>query len=303
LAEDRINSNRFKERTMRTISRAEVASRLADGVDLDSPALRRELEAQLDQSALERLERLDRDRDRLLTGRELRRVFREIDRLDRDGSAGTFRGAGPAMVLYGALLAGRPEGAAGQGDAVARAARERAREMGSDYGRDGTPTSPHPKLTGNRQPGESRLAWLAGHWKCNQFVGDALAAAGMAMPTHRMPGGGHHYAAAERLPRCHQHFRKLYAFEDLRPGDVIVVDHPSRGAATAHTEIVVEVGTEPRRLRTVGAHRDGAYERNWSHLLEDATLDSSRGCWEREDDRIYLLRPLRTLRKASSSRP
>jgi len=187
----------------------------------------------------------------------------------------------------------------GDGDfgwSIALAALSRAEHLSADYAVDGAPTSPHPALSHNRRPDETRLEWLRGRNKCNQFVGDALAEAGWAMPTYRMPAGGQHYVTAEALPQQRRYFDRIAAAEQLRPGDVIVVDYPGRGANTAHAEIVT--GHDPRRgtLQAAGAHADGAYQRDWSDLFDGTTYDPRNQCWRRYDgSRIYLLRARRPL--------
>ncbi|MBK8480596.1 MAG: hypothetical protein IPL40_05415 [Proteobacteria bacterium] len=176
------------------------------------------------------------------------------------------------------------------------AALARAEQLGADYAVAGAPTSPHPALSHNRRPDQTRLEWLRGLNKCNQFVGDALAEAGWAMPTYRMPGGGQHYVNAEALPQQRRYFARITAVEQLRAGDVVVVDYPGRGANTAHAEIITE--HDPRRgtLQAAGAHAAGAYPREWSDLLDGATYDSRNQCWKRYDGaRIYLLRARRLL--------
>lgn len=182
------------------------------------------------------------------------------------------------------------------GWSIAMAALSRAEHLGADYAVDGAPTSPHAALSHNRRPDETRLEWLRGRYKCNQFVGDALAEAGWAMPTYRMPGGGQHYVNAEALPQHRGHFGRITDSTQLRPGDVVVVDYPGRGANSAHAEVVTDV--DPRRgiLHTVGAHADGAYPRDWSELLDGATYDPRTQSWKRYDgSRIYLLRAKRPL--------
>ena len=177
---------------------------------------------------------------------------------------------------------------------VALAALDRMNHFGSNYRYAGTPTSPHPELSGNLVPGKSRLRWLANRYKCNQFVGDALTDAGMEMPTFRMKDGSKHYMNAERLPAQTRHFSRIDHPAQLRKGDLLVVDYPKRGSNTAHVEIVTAV--HDGQLVTVGAHRDGTYETDQSGLFQGATYDPDTHCWKKGSDQIYLLRPRRPTR-------
>lgn len=182
----------------------------------------------------------------------------------------------------------------GLGTAIA--ALSRAQHMGADYAFEGAPTSPHPRLSNNREPGVTRLTWLQGRNKCNQFVGDALTEAGVAMPTYRMRDGSLHYMNAEALPAQQSYFARLTSAAQLSPGDVVVVDYPEPGLGGAHAEIVSGYSAGQGKLFTTGAHASGAYERDWSDLLDGSTFDVERGCWQRPDgSSIYLLRPIRRL--------
>lgn len=272
-----------------TITRADFLGRFAPGVELDSP----ELGAELARAGLSRgtLDTLDRDGDGKIAGAELSRAFRHLDSFDRNGSARSFVASGTAEVLYRALEAGRGDRTDGLG--VAISALSRAQHMSADYSYAGAPTSPHAGLSHNEEPGVSRLEWLRDRHKCNQFVGDALTEAGMLMPTFRMGDGSEHYMNAEALPRQHSHFARIGSTEQVRLGDVVVIDYSGRGSGGAHAEIVTGRNHEEGTLFMTGAHPNGARELDRSSLLDGAAYRADAQCWERPDGtKIYVLRPL-----------
>jgi hypothetical protein len=95
--------------------------------------------------------------------------------------------------------------------------------------------------------------------KCNIFAGDVLHAAGYAAPTYTLPGGGHHYKEAERWPRETALFDKITARDQVRPGDLLVVDYHGRtGPGGAHVEVVTRV--EEGAITTMGARAGGVAE-------------------------------------------
>lgn len=279
-----------------TISRRTFVDSCTYGIDLDNDALNRTADRL--GVGRQRLARHDRDGDGTLRGRELQRAFRLVDSLDRDGSGQTFKQAGAAGALHEAMLGARRPGPY-HGMAIAKVAISIAAGRGGEYARDAAPTSENGALSGNVRPGRTRLTWLAGRYKCNQFVGDALWRAGVRMPSYKLPGGGEHYVNAEALPHQRAYFDRLARVADLRVGDVIVIDFPGRGQDGAHTEIVTHRDTST--VRATGAHADGAYEtevspllgESWSSALSRARRDGEAGCWRLGAHTIYLLRPRR----------
>ena len=108
----------------------------------------------------------------------------------------------------------------------------------------------------------------------------------------KMKDGSEHYVNAERLPNYRKHFDRIDDAQDIKAGDVVVVDYPGRGESTAHTEVVTSSDPDNNVLKTTGAHGDGAYEKDWSDLLDGATKKD--GYWERPGgDKIYILRPIK----------
>lgn len=272
----------------RRIDRDTFHAELSSGVALDHPTLAASPGATA-------LRRLDTNGDGHLTGRELSGAFNWVDRYDADGSGHTFREQGPAAQAFAALRAARltPEAL---GEAVARAASERVRTHGADYALMAAPTSPHPGLSGNRAPEQTRLTWLVGYYKCNQFVGDVLTQAGLAFPTHRMPDGSQHYVAAEQVLRHPEHFTRLSSLAQARPGDVLVRDYARRGEEGAHLEVLTRVHPDGRGFTSAGAHELGASESDaYGRLLAQASFDAGRGCWVVDGDCYFLLRPKKTL--------
>lgn len=170
-----------------------------------------------------------------------------------------------------------------------------AHTHGSDYATENAPRSPHPELSSNRIPGHTRLFWLKNRSKCNQFVGDALTLAGIEMPLYTMPDGSKHYVNAEALPRFTDYFRRVHSAEEIRPGDLLVLDGSSRtGENGAHVEIICSVRHRAREINSVGAHTNGAYEQTFINLLHGAApVRDSRGVFFRADGMdVYILRPI-----------
>lgn len=277
---------------MTSIARQEFLDHFAGGVSL----------TQINPRSLE-LNRHDSDGDGELQGSELAHLFRHMDRFDRDGSPHTLELSGRAGEIFSALSRGR-RAPPDTGAAIRAAARWRLQTMAPDYAVDSAPTSPHPGLSHNRQPGITRLSWLRGQWKCNQFVGDVLAQARVAMPVHQMRGGGVHYMQAEALPHQRRHFTRLERLDQLKAGDLVVIDWAAHGAGTAHTEIFSEVELQRGGIRSIGAHAAGVTEEqgwrpigDWYDALRRATADEHSRRWELDQYTIYLLRPIRALRE------
>lgn len=112
------------------------------------------------------------------------------------------------------------------------------------------------------------------------------------MPTFTMADGTEHYMNAENLPFQFDYFDRVISTDEIKKGDVIVVDYPGSGDSTAHTEIVS--GTNP--LRTTGAHYSCAYQRDWSTLLDGTSPNAAERCWEKPDgNKIYVLRPTKKI--------
>lgn len=276
---------------MTSIAKHEFLDHFAGGVSL----------AQINHRSLE-LTRHDSDGDGELRGNELADLFRHMDRYDRDGSSRSLELSGRAGEIFRALQRGRRD-PPDTGAAISASARTRMQTMAPDYAVDSAPTSPHPRLSHNRQPGITRLGWLRGQWKCNQFVGDVLTQARVAMPVHQMRGGGVHYMQAEALPHQQRHFRRLERIDQLKAGDLVVIDWAARGAGTAHTEIFSEVKLQRGGIRSIGAHAEGVTEEqgwrpigDWHDALQQATPEEHSHRWTLDQYTIYLLRPIRALR-------
>jgi len=286
---------------MSTITRQQFMTDFKNGIDLKQPDLAQKIGA----DALQKLTALDKNGDGVIKGdAAIANAWKVVDGFDRNGSsnsvAGNSRGADIARNLSAA-----PQGntAAADGvsqsnvpksysDAVAKAATDRAAADKEGYAYANAPTSPYKNLSGNKTPGTSRPSWLKNNNKCNQFVGDALTQAGMKMPTFKMQDGTEHYVNAERLPNYKQHFDRITDPSQIRAGDVFVVDYPSVGESTAHTEVVTGYDHATGDFKTTGAHGDGAYEMTRPNWLSQYTYDATNKRWEDSSgNHLYILRP------------
>lgn len=273
---------------MSNITKSQFNQALSRGVDLSSESLKAGLEGT--SVSVAQLQAMDQNRDGKLSGVELSSAFRLVDGFDRNGSAYSFQNQGEAGQVYGALLAGKASGPY-YGALIQKAALARVQSDGPGYAYDSAPTSPYANLSGNKVPGQSRPSWLKNNNKCNQFVGDALTQAGVKMPTFQMADGTEHYVNAERLPNYRQHFDRITDPSQIKPGDVFVVDYPGSGLSTAHTEVITGYDATTGKLTSAGAHSDGAYEMDKSHLLAGAKLNTAGGYWESGGNQFYVLRP------------
>lgn len=106
--------------------------------------------------------------------------------------------------------------------------------------------------------------------KCNVFVGDVLWSAGFHVPTYEIDGAcgvvGHHYKEAERWPKETACFDRITSLDDVRPGDVMIVDYKDRhgSGGGAHAEIITRAQHDDTGLhlasmgaRTLGLREDG----------------------------------------------
>lgn len=273
---------------MSNVTRGQFNQTLKHGVDLGSEQLKSKLENT--GVSVDQLKALDTNGDGALKGAELGKAFKLVDDFDRNGSGSSFKNEGTAGEVYAALQAGKLAGPY-FGASIKNAALERVASDGPNYAYDKAPTSPYKNLSGNKTPGVTQPSWLKNNNKCNQFVGDALTQAGMKMPTFRMENGTEHYVNAERLPNYKNHFDRITDPNDIRPGDVFVNDYPATGESTAHTEVITSYDPSSGKLMTAGAHGDGAYEQDSSHLLNGATLNKEGGYWESGGNKFYVLRP------------
>jgi hypothetical protein len=113
----------------------------------------------------------------------------------------------------------------------------------------------------------------------------------MKMPTYRMENGTEHYMNAERLPAQTKFFDRITDPQQIRPGDVFVLDYPATGESTAHTEVITGYDKETGQMKTTGAHGNGAYEVDRGDWLKNFTYDPARKCWTNGSDNLYILRP------------
>ncbi|MBM4279947.1 MAG: hypothetical protein FJ137_04085 [Deltaproteobacteria bacterium] len=286
---------------MSTITRQQFLQTFQNGIDLNGSNA-----ASLDPTALSRLKALDTNGDGIIRGSSsLQQAWRILDGFDRNGDAASVSSAGRAGNMVQSLKPAGPRESAPAGgvtpqsnvsvstsERIAKGAADRVAADGPNYAWDKAPTSPYRNLTSNRVPGESRPSWLKNNNKCNQFVGDALTAAGVKMPTFKMQDGSEHYMNAEKLPAQSKFFDRITDPQQIRPGDVFVLDYPGQGESTAHTEVITGFDKATGNMKTTGAHSDGAYEMDRGAWLKSFTYDTARKCWTNSSGQdLYILRP------------
>lgn len=130
-----------------------------------------------------------------------------------------------------------------------------------------------------------------GDWKCNVFIGDVLSQTGFE-PALSDKG---RYSQAESLPRKGV-FTPVTDLRDLQPGDVLVLDYPGSGGATAHVEIVTDVERDAQgrltRVTSIGGRGEGVVENDAKGALLVAGQDSPKGKgFKSGEDTLYVIRP------------
>ncbi|MFL5318117.1 MAG: hypothetical protein ACJ790_00575 [Myxococcaceae bacterium] len=270
---------------MSTVDRKSFNATFSGGIDTKNASLQQKL-AEAGVSAAD-VARADLNGDGVISGAaELNAAFRLADSFDKNGSSESFNKAGKSGQVYDAFVAGALPPKGKFADAIVKAAADRAARFGEGYAKENVPVSPNPRLEGNKKPDATKLGWLKGFWKCNQFVGDTLTQAGVKTPTYTMASGGLHYMEAEKWPKQTQLFDRITDPAKLQIGDLVVRDYPGSGDATAHIEIVT--GLNP--MKTTGAHEDGAYE-SQSDWLAGGTYNPAEKAFEVDGNMVYLLRP------------
>lgn len=276
---------------MTSIDRNTFARSLQNGINLNDPGVKQKLEA-AGVNVAELKAKGDIDNDGWIKGSaELAKAFTHTDDFDRNGSSKSFENSGKAGQVFQALVAAAggkiPQGEGKFASKILSAAADRAATQGQSYGYDNVPTSPLKGLSGNKSPGVSKPSWLKDNWKCNQFVGDSLTQAGVKAPTWQMADGTLHYASAEKWPSFTNLFERITDPSQMKPGDIVVRDYPSTGDATAHVEIVTSV--EP--FKSIGAHRDAAYESEGPNWAEGGTYNPAKRNFQVGGNEVYILRP------------
>ncbi|MGV3622228.1 MAG: hypothetical protein ACO1OB_15500 [Archangium sp.] len=276
---------------MPSIDRSTFGRALQNGVNLNDPGVKAKLEAAgVDIGKLKSAGDIDGD-GWIKNTAELDKVFKHVDDFDRNGSSRSFDNSGKAGQTFQALVAAAggtiPSREGKFASQILDAAADRANKQGVNYGYDNAPTSPLRGLSGNKNPGVSQPSWLKNNWKCNQFVGDSLTQAGVKAPTWQMADGTVHYASAEKWPSFTNLFDRITDPSQMKPGDIVVRDYPGSGDATAHIEIVTSV--EP--FKSIGAHRDAAYEQAGENWTAGGTYNAARRNFEVGGNEVYILRP------------
>lgn len=277
---------------MPSIDRNSFNRALSNGINLNDPGVKQKLEA-AGVNVAELKAKGDIDNDGWIKGSaELAKAFTHTDGFDRNGSSQSFDNSGKAGQVFSALVAASggvmPPTTGGKfASKILDAAADRAAKQGVNYGYDNAPTSPLKNLSGNRNPGVTQPSWLKDNWKCNQFVGDSLTQAGVKAPTWAMQDGSVHYASAEKWPSFTNLFDRITDPSQMKPGDIVVRDYPGSGDATAHIEIVTSV--EP--FKSIGAHRDAAYEQESENWVAGGTYNPAKRNFEVNGNEVYILRP------------
>ncbi len=152
--------------------------------------------------------------------------------------------------------------------------------------------SVNPEITGDYKD----------HPKCNLFAGDVLHAAGFQVPTYDMKGGGKHYKQAEQWPKETAFFDKVTSLDDVRPGDILIIDYrnlPGSGGG-AHVEVITgkEGEGDDMHVTTAGARHDGLVEdEKKGNFLVNARREGDHffidGKGRLGPKDIYVLRPKR----------
>jgi len=294
------------------ITRSQFLDTFSSGIDLESKRLRSQ--ARRAGVPMRELRALDADGDRVLdTQGELGGAWELLDELDAldEGvdlaghSEDGFTDVGRDNAVYH-----------GMADAIVDPGERRvavARSMLSDprlaRGFEGQATGgednrmlSHNRMHRGRRREDGLIATpFVEAYRCNLFVGDVLHRSGIAVPkVHAQDGSWTHYAYAERWPRS-PHFDRVSRLEDVRPGDIMVVDYPGRGSGGGHIELVT--GVEPREDGRAGLVSIGA---RWGEdaIVEDGSRAEVLNGAQRVDDhrdgahfatedgtRVFLLRP------------
>ena len=142
-------------------------------------------------------------------------------------------------------------------------------KQSNSYAKSSSPTSINPVISGNKNPGISKLTWLSNRNKCNIFIGEVLTKANFAMPMYKMADGSHHYVNAENLIKYRSYFKVIENKKDVKPGDIMIIDYKFANSENgAHAEIVISCDTNANQLYTAGAHKNGAYIKNNSAIFQ-----------------------------------
>lgn len=143
--------------------------------------------------------------------------------------------------------------------------------------------------------------------KCNVFAGDVLWSAGFEVPTYDMTTRdsrgrvGQHYKEAERWPKESAFFDKVTQLDDVRPGDLLIVDYAGRqgSGGGAHVEVITQVqGPGDVRFTSIGARGMGLREDGF-HARKLLAAEQQGDHWSLAGDGkqlaadLYVLRPSR----------
>ena len=310
---------------MSKIDRARFHHITGNGIDPDNKRLQRAAERA--GVSREELAALDHDGDGLLLGDEiddLYDILAGLDFEDDDVEVAPFDDPEVVRVRGGVDLGRNQSGEVGPdttlfhgvADAISAPAERRiaiARAIAADPrlaqgfegrsegGRDNTMLTHNPMHRGERQQDGLIRTNFKDAYRCNLFVGDVVWRSGGRPPTVRGPGWVH-YDLAERWPRS-QNFEKVASLEDVRPGDILVIDAPESGSGGGHIEIITELTRDGHGVTTdmvsIGARwfENEIVEDNSRAVgifdAEPVSDDTRRGAHFLDDTgtRYFILRP------------
>jgi len=260
-----------------------------------------------------RLNQIDRDRDgRVFGDSEMGRLFREIDRADSNGDAGSINAkVGGDLTPAGKLAEVAQLNAVDFDPSVEwrqniiKAATDLVENYGQNYGTDDAWINIDPN---HSAPANRPLEWTRGRWKCNLFLGNVLYHAGMKTPFYGDGATGNYpnanqvfkwsdqenrrYGTKERfemkgelapldiqdLDERRRRVQELLATAE--PGDLILVDHPGTDVSDGgHCRVVIE-----NNIQSGGSIRNAQASSQKAEIQNDS-LEEFTG-----EEHIWILR-------------
>jgi hypothetical protein len=231
------------------ISESQFREALDSGIDLKNPRL--QTAAKHAGVSKSDIGALDQNRDKKLTGEELTDLHQLLDLVDThdDGVDLGYRDdntIGKDTVLFHGIV----DSIIDPRERIVAVARASQMDPRLDEGYRGSERMvSHNTIHGGTRNGDLITTRFENTYKCNLFVGDVLWRSGLKIPTlSNEAAGWTHIQYAESWARSP--LFKTVPKEDLKPGDVLLVDYPETGSGGGHLEIVTEVKND---VRTIGS--------------------------------------------------
>ncbi len=281
------------------ISESNFLKTLDSGIDLKNPRLKTAAKhAGVPQNELKAL---DENRDGKLAGTELKPLYQLLDVADTedDGLDLGFREdktVGKDTVLFHGIVESIVD-ARERIVAVARASQMDPR-LAEGY-RGSERMMSHNTIHGGTRHGDLIQTRFENTYKCNLFVGDVLWRSGLKIPTHtNEEAGWTHIQYAENWAKSP--LFKTIPKEDIKPGDVLLVDYPESGSGGGHLEIVTEVDI---MVRTIGSRwGENAINEDTSRaVLLESAVEVKPGIYEDETGTQFRVLRHRDLENRNSS--